>query len=171
MAQAHVVVVAQLGQAVGGLGAQLAESVVGKDGALEGIEEADAEVVGIARRHLRVGAGHADGGDAGIREVLRARDGHAGAVGAQHHAHALADQLLRSGRRLVGGRAVVGIDELNGIGFPADFNGGLHAVGVLHAQHLLLAARAAVAGGGLEHADLNDVFAKSERRNHHENRQ
>ena len=171
MAQAHVVVVAQFGQAVGGLGAQLAVSVVGQHRALEGVQEADAEVVSVAGRHLRVGAGHADGGDARIREVLRARDGHAGAIGAQHHAHALADQLLRGGRRLVGGRAVIGIDELDGVGLSPDLNGGLHAVGVLHAQHFLLAARAAVAGGGLKHADLDDVFAQSERRNHHQNRQ
>ena len=89
----------------------------------------------------------------------RAGDGHAGAVGAQHHAHALAHQLLRGGGRLVGGGTVIGVDQLDVVGLAADLHGGLHVVGVLHAQHLLLAARAAVAGSGLKHADLDDVFS------------
>ena len=43
----------------------------------------------------------------------------------------------------------------------ADVHGGGHMVGVLHTQHLLLAAGAGVAGSRLKYADLYDFFAGS----------
>ena len=167
MAQAHVVVVAQLGEAVGSLGAQLAVSVVGQHRALEGIQEADAEVVGVALGDRGVGAGHADGRDARVLKDGAARDGNAGAVGAEHHAHVLAHQLLRGGGGLVGGGLVVGVDQFDIVGRAADVHRGLHVVGVLHAQHLLLAAGAAIAGSGFEYADLHRGVLLGHRRERH----
>ena len=43
----------------------------------------------------------------------------------------------------------------------ADVHGGGHVVGVLHTQHLLLAAGAGVAGSRLKYADFYDFFAGS----------
>ena len=165
--EALVIVVAQLAQAVSGLGAQLLGGVVRKDRALEGIQEANAEVMAVARGDLRVGAGDADGGDVGIREILGAGDGDAGAVGAQHHGNARGDQLLRGGGSLIGGGAVVRVDQLHIVGGAADLNGGGLLVGVLHAQHLLLAARATVAGGRLKHADLHGLGHGRRGKNQH----
>ena len=114
--QALVVLVARLAQAVGGLGLELIHGEVGQNSALEGIQEADAEVVVVAGGDVGVGAGHADGGDAGVAEGGAGGDGHAGAVGAQHQGHALTDQLGGGGGGLVGGGAVVSIDQLDLVG-------------------------------------------------------
>ena len=173
MGQALVVIVAKLGQAVGRGRAQFIVGVVGQHRALEGIEEADAEIVGVALGDGGVGAGHADGRDARVLKDGRAGDGDAGAVGAEHHAHALAHQLLRGRGGLVGRGLVVGVDQFYIIGGAADVHGGLHVVGVLHAQHLLLAAGAAIAGGGFKHADLDrgGLFGHGRERNGQEEHQ
>ena len=120
------------------------------------IEEADAEVHRAERGHLGVGAGNADGGNAGSVKGIACGDGDAGAVGAEDQGHAAGDQRLRSGGRLVVGGGVVSIDKLHIIGGAADFNSRGQLVCILHAQHFLLAAGAVVAGLGLEHTDLDD---------------
>ena len=124
---------------------------------MEGVQEADAEVIIIARGDAGVRAGDADGGQTRITKDGAAGNGAAGAVGAQHQAHVLAHQLRGGGGRLGGVGGVVGIDQLDAIGLPADYHRGGFLVGVLHAQHLLLAARAGVAGGGLEDADFDHL--------------
>ena len=124
-----------------------------------------------ASGYLRIGAGDADGGDASLLEDERTGDGHAAAVGAEHNAHALADQLLSSRGSLVGRGAIVSINQFNIVGLAADFNGGANLVGILHAQHFLLAASAAVAGSGLEHADFHHIFAQRDRGQEHHHSQ
>ena len=76
-------------------------------------------------------------------------------------AHVFADQFRRGCGSLIGGRTVVGVNQLDVIGLAADFNRGGFLVGVLHTQHFLFAARAGVAGGRLEHADPHHVAAGS----------
>ena len=126
---------------------------------MERINVAYAEVVVVAQRHLRVGAGGADGGNLRGSEQVTGSDGAAGAVGADHHGHALRDQGLRGGGRLAGVGGVVRVDELHGILLAVDGDGGLQGVGILDAEDLLLAAAAVLAGSGLEHADLDDLVA------------
>jgi len=77
---------------------------------------------------------HADSGNARVGEVLGTGNGNAGAIGAQHHAHALADQLLRGGGGFIGRGAVIRVDQLDLVGLSADLDSGLHGVGVLHSQ-------------------------------------
>ncbi len=125
----------------------------------------------VSGGYLRIGAGNANGGNARVGKILGTGDGNAGAIGAQHHADARADQLLGGGGSLVGGGAVIGVDQFYLIGFASDINGGLHAVGVLHTQNFLLAASTAVAGGRLKHADFHNVFGRRKGGNHHQNRQ
>ena len=91
--QALVILVAVLAEAVGLLGLELGRSIVGKDSALERIQEADAEVVAVAGRNVRVRARHADGRDAGLLERVGRGDGHAGAVGTEHEGDLLIDEL------------------------------------------------------------------------------
>ena len=155
--QALVILIARLAQQIGGLGLELLHGEVGQDGALEGVQEADAEIVVIAGGDHGVGAGDADGRQPRVAEGGAGGDGHAGAVGAQHQRNALAHQLGGGGQGLVSGGAVVGVDQLDLILLAAHSDGGGLRVGVLHAQHLLLAAGGGVAGGGLEHADLEDI--------------
>ena len=155
------VIVAQLVEAVGLGHAQLIEGVVGQNGALERIQEADAEVVGVALGHLGVGAGDADGGDAGRLEGRAARDGDAGAVGAENDGAVGVDQLGRRGGRLVVRGLVVDVLHDHVVGLAADLNGRLDGVGVLNAEGLLLAAGAVIAGSGLEDADGDGIaFAR-----------
>ena len=164
MAQTHVVLVAQFRQAVGIRYAQRFIGVVGQYRALEGIQEADAEVVGIAGRHLRVGAADADGGNARVREIRGTGNGYAGAVGAKHHAYAFADQLLGRGGRFIRGRTVIRVYQLHVVGLSADIHGGLHGIGILNAQRFLFSAGAAVAGSRLVHADFDYVFCHCDSR-------
>ena len=157
--QALVILVAVLAEAVGLLGLELGRSIVGKDSALERIQEADAEVVAVAGRNVRVRTRHADGRDVGLLERVGRGDGHAGAVGTEHEGNLLIDELgsRRDSLRRIG--TVVGVDELDLVGLAADLDGRGLLVGILHAEHFLLAAGAGVAAGGLEHADLNDLLA------------
>ena len=57
--------------------------------------------------------------------------------------------------------AIVAVDQLDLIGLAAkrDFRG--QAIGILHAEDLLLAAGRGVAGRWLEHADLHDLITGS----------
>ena len=165
--QASIIVVAKLTQAVGNGRAQLFSGVIGQHRALEGIQEANAEIVGVSRRDAGVGAGNADGGNARLAKVGLAGVGDAGAVGAQHHRHVFAHQLLRGGRRLIRRRTVIGINKFHFIFRVAYFHGREQLVGILHAQHFLLAARAAVASGRLINADLDDFLAQRRSRDDH----
>ena len=165
--QASIIVVAKLSQAVGNGRAQLFSGVIGQHRALEGIQEADAEIMGVSRRDTGVGAGNADGGNARLAKVGLAGVGDAGAVGAQHHRHVFAHQLLRGGRRLIRRRTVIGINKFHFIFRVAYFHGREQFVGILHAQHFLLAARAAVASGRLINADLDDFLAQRRSRDDH----
>ena len=128
---------------------------------MERVEEADAEVVAVAGRDVRVRARHADGRDAGLLERVGRGDGHAGAVGAEHERNLLVDELGSRRDSLGGVGAVVGVDELDLVGLAADVHGGGHVVGVLHTQHFLLAAGTGVAGSRLKYADLYDFFTGS----------
>ena len=159
--QALVVLVAGLAQAVGDFGVELILGEVGQNGALEGIQEADAVVVVVAGGDVGVGAGDADGSQAGVVKDGAACNGHARTIGAQHQGDALAHQLGSGRGGLVGGRAVVRVDQLDLVGLAADLDGGGLGVGVLHAQHFLLAARSRVAGGGLKDADLDHLVPRS----------
>lgn len=82
-------------------------------------------------------------------------------VGTQHHGHTLRDQSLSRGGRLIVGRCVIGVHQLDLVLLAADGDGGDHLVGVLHTQDLLLAACAVITGLRLKHADLNDLVAGS----------
>ena len=157
--QTLVILVACLAQAVGNLGVELIHGKVGQYGALEGVQEADAVVVVVASSDVGVGAGHTHSSQAGVVKDGAAGHGHAGAIGAQHDSDSLAHQLGGGGRGLGLVGAVVAVDQLHLIGLAADLNGGGLEVGVLHTQHFLLAAGGGVAGGGLEHADFNDLVA------------
>ena len=157
--QALVILVAVLAEAVGLLGLELGRSIVGKDGALERIQEADAEVVAVAGRDVRVRAGHAHSRDAGLLERVGRSDGHTGAVGAEHDGDLLIDKFGSRRDSLRGIGAVIGVDELDLVGLAADLDGRGLLVSILHAEHFLLAAGAGVAAGGLEHADLHDLLA------------
>ena len=161
--QALVVLVAGLAQAVGHLRVKLVRGEVGQDGALEGVQEADAVVIIVARGDVGVGAGDADGGQAGVVKDGAAGNGHARTVGAQHQGDALAHQLGSGRGGLVGGRAVVCVDQLDLVGLAADLDGGGLGVGVLHPQHLLLAAGGRVAGGRLKDANLDDLVPRGGR--------
>ena len=130
-----------------------------KNGALERIEEADAVVDIAVGSDLGVGAGHADGRDAGFGEDRAARHGDAGAIGAENNGNAAVHQLSGSGGTVFRSGTVVNDLKLDLIFLAADADGGLNIVGILHAKDLLLAAGAVVAGLGLKHADLNDLFA------------
>ena len=67
-------------------------------------------------------------------------------------------QLRRRGHRLVVGRLVVHLDELDLVGLAADLDGRLLGIGVFHAERLLLSAGAVVAGCRLENTDLDNFF-------------
>ena len=159
--EAAGVVVAELVEAVSLGHAQLIEGVVGENGALEGIQEADAEVVGVALSDLGVGTGDADRRDTGRLEGGTASDGHAGTVGAENDGAARVDQLSRGGGRLIVGGLVVHVLHNNVVSLSADLNGRLNRVGVLHAQRLLLAAGAVITGSGLKNADRDGVAARA----------
>ena len=159
LGQADGVVVAEHGQDVGLLGAELFHGERGHDGALERIEEADAEVVVVAGGDGCVGAGAADGRDLGVCEVGAGGDGDAGAVGAEDDGDLIGDQLLGRGDGLVGRGLVILDVELDLVFFAANGHGRLDGVGVLDAQDLLLAAGAVVAGLRLKYADLDDLGA------------
>ena len=153
--QALVIVVAGFTQAVGCLGTQFLECIVRQNSALEGIQEAYAEVVAVARSYLRIGAGQADGGNIRILEILRTRDGHAGTIGTQHHGHIFRNQLLCRGRSLVSRRTVVRHHQLYFVGGSADLYRRGNNVRILDAQSLLLAAGTGVTGSGLKHTDFH----------------
>ena len=157
--QALVILVAVLAEAVGLLGLELGRSIVGKDGALERIQEADAEVVVVAGGDVGVRACHAHSRDAGLLERVGRSDGHTGAVGAEHDGDLLIDEFGSRRDSLRGIGAVIGVDELDLVGLTADLDGRGLLDGILHAEHFLLAAGAGVAAGGLEHADLHDLLA------------
>ena len=163
MAQTDVVIVAQLAEAVRRARAEGVVGVVGKNRPLERVEEADAEVVRVARRHLRVGAGNADGGDPRVGEITRTGDGNRRTVGAEHDGNAGADQLLSRGRRLVGRRAVVGVNQLDFIRLAVDHDRRRLVKAELRPERLLFAARAAVAGRRLENADTDDLIRRQGR--------
>ena len=118
----------------------------------------------VACGHLRIGAGNADGRNVRVRKILAAGNGDAGTVGTQHDCDVCGNQLLRGRGRLVGGRAVVSIDEFDIIGLSANLNRGVDLVGILHAEHFLFSAGAAVAGSRLKHTDLDDVVTKDQHR-------
>ena len=129
------------------------------NGALERIEEADAEVDRAVGRDLRVGAANANGRDAGFFKNLAAGHGNAGAVGAEDDRYAAVHELGSSRGAVFRRRAVVDDLELHIVRLTADFHGGLYVVGILHAENLLLAASAVVAGLRLKDADLDDLVA------------
>ncbi|MPM19372.1 hypothetical protein SDC9_65795 [bioreactor metagenome] len=160
VAQADGIVVAQLGKAVSGLGFESIGGEVCKNGALEGIQEADAEVMGVAFGHGGVGAGDADDGDLRILKHVGSGDGHAGAIGTQSNGDALAYQAGGGGGALVVGGLVIYDNQLNIIGLAADFHGGTNIVSVLNAQGLLFTAGAVVAGSGLVDADLDNFVTR-----------
>ena len=147
------VVIAQLVEAVGLGHAELAECIVGENSALEGIQEADAEVVSVALCYGGVGAGDADGGDARSLKGGASGNGDAGAVGAENDGAACADEFCRSGRGLVIRRLIIDILDNNIVGLATDLYGGLNGIGVLDTEGLLLAAGSVIAGSGLENAD------------------
>ena len=151
------VVVAQLGEDVRGLRAELVLGEVRHDGALERIQEADAPVVIAQRSDARVGAGAANRRNLSVGEDFAAGHGDAGAVGTQNDAHAGVDQLLSSGDGLIGRGLVVHDHQLDVVGLAADFDGGNQRIGILDADHFLLAARAVVTGRRLENADLHGI--------------
>ena len=159
MAQAAGVIVAQLGEAVCLLRAELLACEVRKNGALEGIQEADAEVAVHAVGDLGIGAGDAHCGDAGLVEYVARGYGYAGAVGAEDYGYVLSNQVGGRGGGLVVGALVIHYDQLYVVGLAADLDGGLYLIGVLNAKGLLLAACAVVAGSGLEYAYLYDLCA------------
>ena len=101
----------------------------------------------------RVGAGHADGGDLGLSEGICRSDGHAGTVGAQGDHSACGDDGGSGGHRVLLQRAVVGDVQLHGVLLTGNVDLIVQGVGILDAQHFLLAAAAVVAGQGLIHAD------------------
>ena len=129
------------------------------NGALERIEEADAEVDRAVGRDLRVGAANADGRDTGFFKNLAASHGHAGAIGAEDDGNAAVDELGSGRGAVFGGRAVVDDLKLDVVGLAADFDGRLDVVAVLRAKRLLLAACAIVAGQRLEDADFENLVA------------
>ena len=159
MAQAAGIVVTQLGEAVCLLGAEFLACKVGKNGALEGIQEADAEVAFYAVGYLGVGAGDAHCGNAGLVEYVACGDGYAGAVGAENYGYVLAYQVSCRGGSLVVGALVINYNQFYVVGLAAYLDGGLYLIGVLNAKGLLLAACAVVSGSGLEYADLYDLCA------------
>ena len=113
----------------------------------------------IACGNAGVGAGNADGGKTGLVKGLGSRNGNAGTIRAENQSNTRVNELGSSRNRLRLVRAVVGIYQLNIVSYTADFNSGGLGICKLHTEHFLLAACAGVAGSGLEHADLNDVFA------------
>ena len=84
-------------------------------------------------------------------------------VGAEHDGNAGADQLLSRGRRLVGRRAVVGVNQLDFIRLAVDHDRRRLEQTELSAERLLLATRAAVAGRRLENADTDDLIRRQGR--------
>ena len=107
LGKADSVVVAEHRQNVSLLGAELFHGERGHDGALERIEEADAEIIIVAGGDGRVRAGAADGRDLGVCEVGAGGNGNAGAVGAEHDGNFVGNQLLRRRDGLVGRGLVV----------------------------------------------------------------
>ena len=101
----------------------------------------------------RVGAGHADGGDLCLGEGISRSDGHAGAVGAQRDQGAGGHDGRGRRHGVLLQRAVIGDVQLHGVLLTGDVDLVVQRVGVLHAQHFLLAAAAVVAGQGLIYAD------------------
>ncbi len=162
-AEAGTVVLAQHGQNIGLFRAELLGHKVGHDAALEGVKEADPEVVRVQLRHGGVGAGYADGGNLRLLKGGRGGNGHAGPIRAQHHGHARVHQRLGGGNGLVGGGLVIHDFQLHVVGLAANLHGRNHLIGILHAQHLLLAAGAVVAGRGLKHAHLQHGIAAAGR--------
>ena len=152
--KAGAVVLAQHTQHIGIGCTELILCKVCHDRALERVQEADTEIIGVRLGDGGVGAGAADGGDGSRLEGGRCGNGNAGAVAAQHHRHLFGDQLLCCGNGLIGAGLVVYLHQLHVVGLAADVHGGGYAVGVLDAQHLLLAAGTVVAGGRFKYADL-----------------
>ena len=120
-------------------------------------QEADTEVVAIARGDVGVGAGDAHGGDAGLVEYVARSDGYAGAVRADNSNNAAAHEILRGGdgRGLVG--LVIDLNELDLIFLAVDRHTGDDLVGIARAEHFLHAAGAVLTRGGLKNADLQYV--------------
>ena len=129
--------------------------------ALEGIDEADSEVIVIALGNLGIGAGGSDRRDLGLLKIRAAGNGAAGTIGAQYSGHALGNQLLGSGGRLGRIGLVIGIGQLDFVFLTANGNGGIQRIGVLDAEDLFFAAGAVLAGGGLKDTDLDDLVAGS----------
>ena len=155
--QSLVILVAVLTEAVGLLGSQLG-CIVCKNRALERIGVANAEVVAVAGRDVRVRARHTDGRDAGLLERVGRSHRHTGTIGTKHDRNLLVDELGSRRDSLGGIGTVVGVDELDLVGLAADLDGRGLLIGILHAEHFLLAAGAGVAAGGLEHANLHDLL-------------
>jgi len=118
-------------------------------------------VIYLAFNHFRTRRGSAaraaDAGRARLVKHRTAGHSHAGTVGTQHQADILAHQLRRGGGRLVGSGTVVRVDQLHVVGGATDVHRGGLLIGILHTQHLLLAAGTGVAGGGLEHTDADHI--------------
>ena len=126
--------------------------------ALEGIDEADSEVIVIALGNLGIGAGGSDRRDLGLLKIRAAGNGAAGTIGTQYSGHALGNQLLGSGGRLGRIGLVIGIGQLDFVFLTANGNGGIQRIGVLDAEDLFFAAGAVLAGGGFKHADGDNFF-------------
>ena len=159
MDQALVIVTAQHGQSVSRGNTQALIGIAGQGGTLERIGKADPEIAVIIRRHLGVGAGHTDGGHAGLLKDLAAGHGHTGTIGAQHNGHVPVHQFGRRCGAVLGRGAVIHNLQLNIVSLAADFHCGLHIVGILHTQDLLLTAGAVITGLGLVNANANHLVA------------
>ena len=114
-------------------------------------------VCAVHQGDVGVGAGGADSRNLCRLEQVAGSNGAAGAVSTDHHGHALRDQGLGSGRSLGRVGSVVRVDQLHVVGGATDVHRGGLLIGILHTQHLLLAAGTGVAGGGLEHTDADHI--------------
>ena len=158
LGQAHGVVVGDFADDDGLLGSHVLERVVGHDGALEGIEEADAEVEVVVLGDQGVGAGKADGRDLRVLEDGTGGHGEAGTPGAEHHVDLVAvDQALAGvgGFDLVG--LVVGDDQLDLVFLAADGDRRVQALGQPDAVQLLGPAGGVGAGERLEYSELDYI--------------
>ena len=152
--EAHGVVADHVGEHGGLLEAESLVDVGRGGGALIGVDEAGAEVVLLALRHERVGAGGADDGHLGAFGDFAAGHGERGAVGADDGEH-----LVMFGETFhgVGGFDLVGLvvhdDQFDG----AIQHGGFQLVGELDAFELQLSAEGVLSGQGQVDADFDGI--------------
>ena len=152
--EAHGVVVGDVGKDGGLLVAEVLVGVGRGGGTLIGIDEAGAEVVLLALRHERVGAGGPDDGHLGAFGDFAAGHGEGGAVGADDGEH-----LFMFGEALhgVGGFDLVGLvvddDQFDG----AVEDGRFELVGELDAFEFKLPAESVLAGQGQIDADFDGI--------------